>query len=79
MLPIPMHLLKAKGISSQAQVVIINGCIRDIDEIRQTLLGVKALGIHPMKTDKRDLGDINLDANLRRGRCYPRPVCLCRK
>jgi len=39
---------------------IINGCIRDIDEIRQTPLGVQALGIHPMKTDKRDLGDINL-------------------
>lgn len=40
--------------------IIINGCIRDIDEIRQTPLGVQALGIHPMKTDKRDLGDINL-------------------
>ena len=59
------HALLGDMLAGQAtqngwEGIIINGCIRDIDEIRQTSLGVQALGIHPMKTDKRDLGDINL-------------------
>ncbi|HBN88883.1 ribonuclease E activity regulator RraA [Rheinheimera aquimaris] len=59
------HALLGDMLAEQAaqngwEGIIINGCIRDIDEIRQTPLGVQALGIHPMKTDKRDLGDINL-------------------
>ncbi|MFT6407689.1 MAG: regulator of ribonuclease activity A [Arenicella sp.] len=41
--------------------LVINGCIRDCDEIAATQLGVKALNIHPMKTDKRGLGDLNVD------------------
>ncbi|NND83155.1 MAG: ribonuclease E activity regulator RraA [Gammaproteobacteria bacterium] len=40
--------------------LIINGCIRDCDEIAQLDLGVKALNTHPQKTDKRGLGDLNL-------------------
>tara|TARA_Y100001951_G_C11270343_1_gene258320 strand:+ start:102 stop:587 length:486 start_codon:yes stop_codon:yes gene_type:complete len=59
------HALLGDMLAEQAaangwQGIILNGCIRDIDIIRQTPLGVQALGIHPMKTDKRDLGDINL-------------------
>jgi regulator of ribonuclease activity A len=41
--------------------LVINGCIRDCDEIAATQLGVKALNTHPMKTDKRGLGDLNVD------------------
>ncbi len=33
--------------------LIIYGCIRDVDEIMITDIGVQALGIHPMKTDKK--------------------------
>lgn len=40
--------------------LVINGCIRDVDEIGQTNLGVKALNVHPMKTDKRGIGDLNV-------------------
>lgn len=40
--------------------LVIYGCIRDVDEIAQTELGVKALDVHPMKTDKRGLGDLNV-------------------
>uniref|UniRef100_A0A486XN88 4-hydroxy-4-methyl-2-oxoglutarate aldolase n=1 Tax=Rheinheimera sp. BAL341 TaxID=1708203 RepID=A0A486XN88_9GAMM len=53
-------MLAEQAAASGWEGIIINGCIRDIDEIRQTPLGVQALGIHPMKTDKRDLGDINV-------------------
>ena len=39
---------------------VINGCIRDVDIIATLPLGVKALNTHPRKTEKRDLGDINV-------------------
>lgn len=42
--------------------ILVNGCIRDVDEIAQTPLGVKALNTHPMKTEKRGIGDLNVDA-----------------
>ena len=41
--------------------IVINGCIRDVDEIAQTQLGVKALNTHPMKTEKRGIGDLNVE------------------
>lgn len=43
--------------------LVINGCIRDCDEIAATQLGVKALNTHPMKTEKRGLGDLNVDVS----------------
>ncbi len=41
--------------------LVINGCIRDCNEIAATDIGVKALNTHPMKTEKRGLGDLNVD------------------
>ena len=43
--------------------IVINGCVRDCDEIAQTNIGVKALNTHPMKTDKRGIGDLNVSLN----------------
>lgn len=40
--------------------MVIYGCIRDCDQIAQIKLGVKALNTHPMKTEKRGLGDLNI-------------------
>lgn len=40
--------------------VIVYGCIRDVDVIAKTDLGVQALATHPMKTDKRGIGDLNV-------------------
>lgn len=40
--------------------IIINGCIRDVDIISNTQLGVQALATYPMKTEKRGLGDLNI-------------------
>lgn len=36
--------------------IIINGCIRDSQDIEQMPLGVKALNTFPLKSSKRDLG-----------------------
>jgi len=36
------------------------GCIRDVDIIAELDLGVQALNTHPMKTEKRGLGDVDV-------------------
>jgi regulator of ribonuclease activity A len=38
---------------------VIFGCVRDIDELATTELGIQALGAVPVKTDKRGMGDRN--------------------
>ncbi|PVZ67653.1 ribonuclease E activity regulator RraA [Pelagibaculum spongiae] len=40
--------------------IIIYGCVRDVEILKTLNIGVQALGSHPMKTDKRGLGDINI-------------------
>ena len=40
--------------------IIIYGCIRDVDEIMLTDIGVQALGLHPMKTEKKGIGEQNI-------------------
>lgn len=40
--------------------IIMYGCIRDIDEIMATDIGVQALGVHPMKTDKKGAGEVDV-------------------
>lgn len=39
--------------------MVIFGCVRDVDVLAQTDLGVQALASHPLKTEKRGLGDLN--------------------
>ncbi len=53
-------MLAEKAVKNGWEGLIIYGCIRDIDEIRKLDLGVQALNIHPRKTDKRGLGDVNV-------------------
>ena len=45
------------------QGVIINGCIRDSDDISRMPLGVKALNTCPLKSSKRDPGLHNVPVN----------------
>lgn len=40
--------------------LVIYGCIRDVDVIRQTQLGVQAMNTNPRKTEKRGIGDLNV-------------------
>lgn len=40
--------------------LIIYGCIRDVDEIRKTDLGVQALRTIPIKSNRKGRGDLNL-------------------
>lgn len=40
--------------------VVINGCIRDAAQINTMDIGVKCLGTIPIKTDKKDIGEVNI-------------------
>jgi regulator of ribonuclease activity A len=53
-------MLAEKAADNGWEGIIIYGCIRDVDVIMETDLGVQALSTHPMKTDKRGLGDLNV-------------------
>lgn len=50
-------MLAEKAVKNGWNGVVINGCIRDSAEIATMDIGVKALGTHPCKTEKRGLGD----------------------
>lgn len=40
--------------------VVIYGAIRDVDAIADLDLGVQAVGVIPLKTEKRGIGDLNV-------------------
>ena len=53
-------MLAEKAVNNGWQGIIMYGCIRDVDVIAELELGVQALGSHPVKTDKRGIGDIDI-------------------
>ncbi|REL31725.1 putative 4-hydroxy-4-methyl-2-oxoglutarate aldolase [Thalassotalea euphylliae] len=54
-------MLAEEAIANGWAGVVINGCLRDAATINQMAIGVKALGTIPIKTDKRGLGDQDID------------------
>lgn len=40
--------------------IVIYGCIRDVNAIADLDIGVQALGAHPLKTEKKGLGELNV-------------------
>lgn len=53
-------MLAVKAVSNGWSGLVIYGCIRDVDVIGQTDLGVQALGTHPRKTEKHGVGQLNV-------------------
>jgi regulator of ribonuclease activity A len=49
-------MIAASAVKNGWAGVVINGCIRDVDEVNSMALGVKALGSIPLKTEKRGEG-----------------------
>ncbi|KAA8523477.1 hypothetical protein F0562_009900 [Nyssa sinensis] len=37
--------------------IVVNGCIRDVDEINSCGIGVRALASHPQKSNKKGIGE----------------------
>ena len=53
-------MIAEKAAKNGWEGMVIYGCVRDVDVLAQTNLGVQALASHPMKTDKRNIGDLNV-------------------
>jgi regulator of ribonuclease activity A len=53
-------MLAEKAVSNGWVGLVIYGCIRDVDVIGRTDLGVQALGTHPRKTEKHGVGQLNV-------------------
>lgn len=54
-------MLAEKAVANGWEGIVIYGCIRDVGIISTLDIGVQALGAHPMKTEKRGLGDLNVE------------------
>lgn len=44
--------------------IVVNGCIRDVDEINACGIGVRALGSHPMKSNKKGHGEMYIPVHI---------------
>lgn len=53
-------MLAEQGVANGWSGILMYGCIRDVDDIMVLDIGVQALGVHPMKTDKKDIGEIDV-------------------
>jgi len=53
-------LLGAMAIENGWQGVLVNGCVRDVEILKGMALGVRALEPHPLKSEKRGEGELNV-------------------
>lgn len=53
-------MLAEQAASNGWSGLVIYGCIRDVDQIMATDIGVQALGVHPMKTEKKGAGELDI-------------------
>ncbi|CAM3530279.1 ribonuclease E activity regulator RraA [Parendozoicomonas haliclonae] len=53
-------MLAEKAVKNGWAGIIMYGCVRDVDVLAELPLGVQALGSHPMKTDKKGIGEVNI-------------------
>jgi regulator of ribonuclease activity A len=56
-------LLAAAGLENGWQGVVINGCIRDLADIVDMGIGVKALASVPARGSRTGLGELNVELN----------------
>ena len=53
-------MLGAMAVENGWQGVLVNGCVRDVETLKDMELGVRALACHPLKSNKRDEGQLNV-------------------
>jgi regulator of ribonuclease activity A len=64
-------LLAAQAAKNGWQGLLINGCVRDVEILRNIELGVKALNCHPVKTDKRGEGQLDVEVTFAGATIWP--------
>jgi regulator of ribonuclease activity A len=57
-------LLAEKAAANGWSGLVINGVIRDVDQMGYISLGVQALGSCPLKTEKRGVGQRDIDIHI---------------
>jgi len=53
-------MLAAMAVDNGWQGLVINGCVRDVEILKTIKLGVRALNCYPVKSDKRNEGQLNV-------------------
>ncbi|CAA0105478.1 Putative 4-hydroxy-4-methyl-2-oxoglutarate aldolase [BD1-7 clade bacterium] len=53
-------MLAAEAARNGWHGIIMYGCVRDVDLLATIPLGIQALASHPMKTDKKGVGEVGL-------------------
>ena len=53
-------MLGAMAADNGWQGIVINGCVRDVEILKGIDLGVRALNCHPLKSEKRNVGQFNV-------------------
>lgn len=54
-------MLAEKAVKNGWEGIIMYGCVRDVDVLAELDLGVQALGSHPMKSEKKDIGELGVE------------------
>ncbi len=54
-------LLGAMAARNGWQGVLVNGCVRDVEILKNIDIGVRALKAYPLKSEKRNEGQLNTD------------------
>jgi regulator of ribonuclease activity A len=70
-------MIAANALANGWAGFVIFGCIRDVDAIGAMDLGVQALAAHPMKTEKRGVGDINVPVVIAGHTIHPGDWMVC--
>jgi len=53
-------LLGAMAVQNGWQGLLVNGCVRDVEILKSMDLGVRALNCYPLKSNKRNEGQLNV-------------------
>ncbi|MCL1140344.1 putative 4-hydroxy-4-methyl-2-oxoglutarate aldolase [Shewanella pneumatophori] len=53
-------MIATNAAKNQWQGVIIYGCVRDAATLKTIDLGIKAIGVNPIKTEKKGIGEVNI-------------------
>ncbi len=56
-------ILAQKGVDNNWSGIVMYGLIRDSHDISQMPIGVKALGTHPQKSEKKNIGEIDIEVS----------------
>ena len=70
-------MIGAKALANGGAGFVIYGAIRDVDELGAMDLGVQALATHPMKTEKKGIGDLDVPVTFAGVTIYPGDFIAC--